>query len=478
MRTLALRASFWTIGGYSGSLVLRLGSNLVLAHLVDPEVFGLMVLIQTLLQGLAMFSDIGLGPSIVRDEKGEDPRFLNTAWTVQIIRGVVLTGIAMALAAPYAMFYEHPELVVLVLVAALNPLISGFNSTKVFTHTRNLDVRTPTLLQLVTQTVSAAVMIGWAWFHPTVWALLVGGLVAAVMRMVFSHTVLKGVPNRLAWDREMRGRLFSFGKWILVGTILTFLASQGDRLLFGKLVSLEALGVYSIAVILAGVATQLVLQLGSAVVFPVYSAMLNQGKDIRPMFARVREPLLLGAGFVVACLMAGGEPLVRVLYPASFEGAGWMLQFLAAGGWFQVMGVSMGSALLAMGHSKATAVGNLAKLIGIGVLVPAGWVLGEFPGALIGLVLADGAKYAALAVVSRQRGLHGMRQEVVLTVAVAVTGGAGMLLAGELTAIGWTDMAIGAVVGMLASVIWGTVAAVRLRRKVAAGVTRPMVEAV
>ena len=55
-----------------------------------PEAFGIMALVNVLIQGLTMFSDVGIEPAIVQHRRGDEPRFYNTAWTVQILRGFVL----------------------------------------------------------------------------------------------------------------------------------------------------------------------------------------------------------------------------------------------------------------------------------------------------------------------------------------------------------------------------------------------------
>src|SRR4051812_36532958 len=73
----ALRGSLWTILGYGGSQVLRLAGNVILTRLLFPEAFGQMVLVNVFLQGLHMFSDVGIGPSLIQSKRGDDPDFLN-----------------------------------------------------------------------------------------------------------------------------------------------------------------------------------------------------------------------------------------------------------------------------------------------------------------------------------------------------------------------------------------------------------------
>ncbi len=84
------RALIWSLLGFGTFQVLRFGFNLVLTRLLLPEVFGLMALVDLFIIGLHMFSDVGLGLSIVRSQRGDDPHYLNGAWSLQVVRGFCL----------------------------------------------------------------------------------------------------------------------------------------------------------------------------------------------------------------------------------------------------------------------------------------------------------------------------------------------------------------------------------------------------
>ena len=86
----ALTASFWTILEYGSGMALRVVSSLVLTRLLIPAYFGEMTLLMTLITGLTLLSDIGVSQSVIQAPRGDDPDFLNTAWTIQLIRGIVL----------------------------------------------------------------------------------------------------------------------------------------------------------------------------------------------------------------------------------------------------------------------------------------------------------------------------------------------------------------------------------------------------
>jgi hypothetical protein len=114
-----------------------------------------MTFVNIFVQGLAMFSDIGIGPSIIQSKRGEEPRFLNTAWTVQVVRGFFLWGASLALAGWYASTYEQPELGARSRPAALSAAISGFNSTRFFTSGRRITLARVTIIDFIGQLIGS-----------------------------------------------------------------------------------------------------------------------------------------------------------------------------------------------------------------------------------------------------------------------------------------------------------------------------------
>src|SRR4030081_2887241 len=92
-----LNAGMWSLAGFALSLIIRLGSNLLMTRLLVPEMFGVMAIASTVMVGLAMFSDLGLKENIVQSTRGNEPTYLNTAWVIQILRGVLIWGVALSL---------------------------------------------------------------------------------------------------------------------------------------------------------------------------------------------------------------------------------------------------------------------------------------------------------------------------------------------------------------------------------------------
>ncbi len=402
----AARGAAWSMLGFGGSQVLRFVGNWALAALLLEEHFGLMALVNALLIGLQLFSDVGVGPAIVQNERGDERRFLDTAWTVQVLRGFALAGVAAAAAVPFAQLYDDARLAQIVPLAGASALIAGFNSTKLFSASRSLHLERLVVVEIGSQLASLATMVAWAWVDKSVWALVAGGLVGAFARMLLSHFALPGSNNRFAWDASAARAMVRFGRWIFLSTVLTFCVQQSDRLIFGQMIPLDLLGVYSMGVMLATMPTTALGSLASGVLFPYLSRLEREGRDLREVFDRRREPLLALVGWALCGLVAGGPVIVRLFYDERWHAAGWIVQLLALAGWFAALEITNGSLLLARGDSRLVAAAGAGKLVGMLALIPLGHHLAGFEGAVAGYAAAELVRYAVSFAAVRSRGAH------------------------------------------------------------------------
>jgi O-antigen/teichoic acid export membrane protein len=375
-----------TVIGQGVSSVIRFGSNLVITRLLLPEHFGLMALLSTFLAGMVLFSEMGVCPNIIQNPRGEEPLFFNTAWTLKVIRGVWLWVLACLLAWPLSRFYQQPQLLTLLPVVGLQGLVEGLESTRVFMLNRRLSFLAITLLELATQVVTVVVMIGLALVWRSVWVLVLASLLATLVRTILSHTILPGPRNRFAWDPAARRSLFEYGRWFVVGTALCFLATQSDRLILGKLVSVAQLGFYSIALGLASVPLQVVQQLGGRVFFPVVATAMRQADHDSTSIRTSRTNLLLVMVPVMALGVALAPALVRLIYRPNFYPVGMLASYLCIGTWLNTVSTSYSVVLLAGARPKYVSLGQLVK--GILLVGPAWLVAPRFGAAGVAVVVS------------------------------------------------------------------------------------------
>lgn len=421
LKSLALKGAIWTFIAYGFSQGIRLASNLILTRLLLPEFFGLMALVYTFIGGLTLFSDIGIGPSVIQNRRGNEPDFLNTAWTAQIIRGFGLWLCCLIIAWPVAALYEEPRLLWLVPVIGFTMVLGGLESMANYTLSREVAMGKLALFEISTQLIGTAVTVIWAWFDPTVWALAGGSLVAWSLRLIISHTLLPQVtPSRLKWDKDAIKEIISFGKWIFLSTAMMFLSTQSDRLLLGKFLSLEFLGIYSIAFTLGDLPRQINQKVYTKVLFPVMSKISDTPRsELRQKIMKSRQAALAGLMVVVVILASGGDIIIDFLYNENFESAGWILSIVALGLWPNLMADTLNPCLFAVGQPRYNAYGNFFSFLVIVVGIPGSIMIlpeeiAPF-GAVLAVALSELPFYIAIALGLYREKLSCLRQDAIFT---------------------------------------------------------------
>lgn len=431
----ALSGGALTAGSYAISQALRLASNLVLTRLLFPEAFGVMALVSVVLIGLAMFSDTGIGPAISRSARGDERGFLDTAWTINVVRGLLLWLVTCAVAWPVARFYAAPELAQLLPTAGLTLLIAGFNPTRIDTANRHLMLGRLTALDLLSQAIGILAMVILAAVMRSVWSLVIGALIGSAAKLVLCWLFLPGEANRFAWDRASGRELLHFGKWIVLSSACGFLLSQGDKAVLGAHLSLADLGIYNIGYFLASFPMLLAAAVVSRIMIPLYrdhppaASAQNAAR-----LARLRRAISVAVLAMLAAMAVAGGPLVALMYDARYHTAGLLVTAIAMAQMPAVVGLTYEHSALAAGDGRGffllqaarATVQTLAFLIGV--------QLGGLGGALAAQGLALTLVHPLIARLAWRHGAWDMRHDaqifalvVALIVALAMAYGPEML---------------------------------------------------
>lgn len=334
-------SSLWTVFSQASSQILRLISNLIMTRLLMPEMFGLMAIAQMLYFGLSLLSDVGLQQNLIQSKRSDDVRFVNSIWTAQIIRGIVvwclgiLTAVIVFFLAYFNVFpsqsvYADNQLPWLIVGSTANAFLTGFNSTRIAEKSRQLSLGRASFIPIISQFAGILVMILWAKLSPTVWALVVGSLIASSVNVLLSHTLIDGTPNHFLFDRNELREIYHFGKWMLLTSLMGFLANNADKIVLGALVDSTTLGVYSIAFLLMNSIKELLTRLIGSVVFPAMSEVYrNRPNDAKAIYYRFRQKFDILCFFLVGLLWALAPIIVNILYDQRYKQAGVMLSILA-----------------------------------------------------------------------------------------------------------------------------------------------------
>jgi O-antigen/teichoic acid export membrane protein len=341
LRTRILNAGMWTVTGHAVETLIRLGTSLVMTRLLVPDDFGLMAVALTVPTGLALLSDLGIRSNVIRKSGHLGTDFLRTAWTIQVVRGMLLSVLVLLIAGlfllpqvrrlmPAGSLLLHPQLPYLLAAMGAVSVIGAFSSVNLFLQERDIKFGPLILRTIISKILPVPVMVVWALLYPSVWSLVAGAVLAQFVLTLFSYIMIPGAPMKFQWDRHHVRNLFGDGKWIALSTAGNLFISQGDRLILATMLSATQMGLYAIAWTLAEVARSFLQRLHGYITLPLLSELFRTRPDRAiDTYYRYRRPIDFLAFTAIGLLWMAGPEIIHILYDDRYADAGWILRVLS-----------------------------------------------------------------------------------------------------------------------------------------------------
>jgi PST family polysaccharide transporter len=327
--------------------------NVVLARLLNPDVFGLFGLVTTVNAGVLAATSLNLSSLVVQRAVRDDQELeclANTVWTMDLAKAALQSLILLLLAYPSVAFFKDDRVLPVLLAVSCTPLFNGFLNIGLALARRNMDFRPAAMTDLAGLVVSSAVAIVSAWLGLDVWSLVIAQLVGAVAASVVSYYAHSFRP-RLQIDRGLGRAALAFGGHLLAVSALTYVTTQFDNLIVGRAWGAATLGAYLVAYRLSSLPTELATQMTGDVLFASYvRASRSDPARLVQVFADTFAASAIGLAFLLAPLWLAGSEIVRLLYGSKWHAAGALVATLAMLGLLRGLARSIAPLLIALGR--------------------------------------------------------------------------------------------------------------------------------
>ncbi len=294
---------------------MTLARTLVLAWILVPEDFGLLVISMIAVDFLLSVTNLGVIPALVQRRAPSQKQY-DAAWTLGMIRAAVIS-VVVFLSAPFiANLFAEPRAVPLIQVLSIRPILEAAVSIKVAELIRNLQFRRMALIYLPEALANAVVCIILAPYFGA-WALVAGALAGPLALTAVSYRLAPNRP-RFVLDLGAVRPLIQFGRWIFLMSVVGVAGSAMVNFAIAKKLGSAALGVYYVATKVAFLPAEVSAEVVGVVTFPVFSRVQSNLEKAAQIFR---------AAFVgVAALLVPVCALLIALAPSfveSFLGPEW-----------------------------------------------------------------------------------------------------------------------------------------------------------
>ncbi len=369
-----------------GLKLLTSGSNLILAALLVPEIFGLFATVLAVSELASVIKKFGVREVLIRRRRVID-RWASAGFWLTLVLGVG-GAISVVLLGPFMISNEHrQELVVpLLLFAAIVPL-QTVKAVPAALLQRSMRFGPMVGVHSAALAIQASLSIVLAWVGFGIYALVFPRLLTEVIELV-GYWLFAKPRILIRFDGALWRSFMRSGVPMSVAAIADSITMFGDYYIVGKFVPKELVGAYFLAFALSTQVSQLLIENLSKVLLPGLSALQHDPE--RQARAFVRSTRLLAVLSVPACLLIAGaaDPVMRILYADKWVEAIPLLQVLAIGAITAIAGAPAVNMLHARGLYVTHMWFSVLRAICIVVFVTIGaWQFGAV-GAAAGVLLA------------------------------------------------------------------------------------------
>jgi exopolysaccharide (amylovoran) exporter len=354
------RAAAWTVAVTMVGAAAQLLQISVAARFLGPAEFGVLAIVNVMLTIVTAFQDLGLSSFCVY--LGEVPRRSHsTLFWISTALGALGAAIVFAIAGPMARFYEMPTLAPLLELLALNFLLIGLSGQYQANYIRVFQAEKLAKIELAARMaglgVALVLLVGAAW---GLYAIVVGMLVFAVVKLALMAVFApRDWHPGLLFDSTLAPRALRYGAFQGGSQLVSQVCMQADRLIIGKALGAELLGVYSLAKELIGYPMRFIQPLVARLILPTLASHQHDSVALRAEFVRGLRATAIFCGAIYAALALLAPWVVGILYGPGFATVAMLVPLMTLFGALRPLGANTGMLAQATGRTRNEFIWNI-----------------------------------------------------------------------------------------------------------------------
>lgn len=342
--------------------------SIIIARIVSPSAYGLIVMVQVFLSFSQLFIDGGFANALIQKKDRDETDFC-TVFFFNFGVAIILY-ILLFFAAPFiANFYEEPQLTAITRVISLNLLFSSLSIVQKTRLTINLDFKTQTKAGLIAVIISGTIGVICAYSEFEVWALVIQGLVnqfiISIALMYFSRW-----KPRMVFSVQSFKRLFNFGSKLMLSNILTNIYINLTNLVIGKKYSSADLAFYNRGFTLSQFPSTNLSDVMNRVIYPILTRVQDDMESLKKEYLRYLHLTHYIILPLMGLLLVLAEPLIEIILTPKWLDAVPFLQIFCLNFMFYPLQQQSGNPVAAIGHSGILLKTQILKrVVAFGILI-------------------------------------------------------------------------------------------------------------
>ena len=264
------------------NFLLRVGSLVILARLLDPKDFGLVGMVTAVTGIFGLFKDAGLSMVTIQRPTINIAQISTLFW-LNIFVGGFLAGLSLVAAPLIVSFYSEPRLFWVTVVMGTGFLLSAIGIQHLALLQREMRFGVLSLIEIGSQAVSVFVGIGLAIEGFEYWALVWSAVVLPAVTTLGAWLAIGWVPGRPHWEGDS-GHALRFSGVTTLNSLIMYVSYNLDKVLLGRFCGADALGLYGRAFQLISIPSDNITQATGSVLFSALARLQDDYERLKRYF--------------------------------------------------------------------------------------------------------------------------------------------------------------------------------------------------
>lgn len=362
-----LKGVGWMTALRAGTRGLAVVKIAILARILLPSQFGNYGIALLVLGFLEVLTETGINVFLIQ-EKDETKAYLDSAWVVSIIRGILISLVILASIPAVIFFFHTPQIRLLLYLVAGVAFVRGFINPMEVTFQKTLQFRKEFLFQGLLYFVDALVAVSVGFATRSEAAMIIASLASATLEVVLSFIIFKDRP-RLAFDKEKFFKVVNRGKWITGAGVFSYAFQNIDNVVVGKFLGTTSLGFYQQAYSISTLPVSEVGQIFNKVTFPVYVRLSEEKVRLKNAFVKTAGVIFLLVLIFGLIIFLFSKPLILIFLGSKWLAIEPVLKVLAIFGILKSLLNFSYSVFLALKMQKIVMLSEFFGILGMGVAI-------------------------------------------------------------------------------------------------------------
>jgi O-antigen/teichoic acid export membrane protein len=322
-----IRGGLARLCSQGASFLLRVGSLMVLARLLDPKDFGLVGMVTAFTEVLTWFRDFGLSSAAIQHPIVTEEQISTLFW-INISFGALLALVAAGIAPAIAAFYDEPELFAVTVVLAAGFVFNAAGVQHSALLQRQMRFTALAVISVVSLIVGTVIGIGGAKAGYGYWALVAMSVTSPLIATIGCWLATGWVP-RMPHRRTGIRSMMRFGGTLTLNGLVAYVAYNAEKVMIGRFWGADAIGIYGRAYQLVNIPTATLNSAIGEVAFSALSRLQDDPIRLRSYFLKGFSLVLgLTLPVTIACGLFA-EDVVFVLLGPKWKDAAAIVRLLA-----------------------------------------------------------------------------------------------------------------------------------------------------